>query len=90
MNTSLSAQVDQTHHHPPSSPVRAATVRRVSLPDRVALHVGLALITWSRRPHTVDVRPNTVDLYARNEQARERAEREREWQRATFLTQPRR
>ena len=31
-------------------------VRRVSLFDRLALHVGLALITWGRRPLTLESR----------------------------------
>jgi len=31
-------------------------VRRVSLFDRLALHVGLALITWGRRPQTLESR----------------------------------
>jgi hypothetical protein len=88
MNTTVSTHVDKTGH-PPSS-VHTAPVRRVSLPDRLALHLGLALITWSRRPHTAVGRPTWTDAYARNERARERAERERAWQLATFLTQPRR
>ncbi len=31
-------------------------VRRVSFFDRLALHVGLALITWGRRPQTLESR----------------------------------
>ena len=31
-------------------------VRRVKLFDRLALHVGLALITWGRRPLTLESR----------------------------------
>jgi hypothetical protein len=52
VNTTLSASVDVQSTHPPQSlPVTTASKRQVSLADRVALHVGLALITWSRRSH---------------------------------------
>ena len=54
-------------------PDTAATVRRVSLPDRVALRVGMSLIIWSRRTHRV--RPS-VDFATRQRLERERRERE--------------
>ena len=91
MNTVLSTRVDKHHqHHPPSSQSQATSTRRVRMPDRIALHLGLALIMWSRRPHPTVERPLAADLRARNERARERAAREREWELAVYLTQPRR
>lgn len=85
MNTLTSTPVDTSNHPPSHTPVR-----RVSLPDRVALHVGLALITWSRRPHTLPAQPQADELYARNDRARERAAREAQWQLAAYQTQARR
>jgi hypothetical protein len=73
VNTVLSTPVDQQHQHPPQPPQHEVTVRRVGLPDRIALHVGLALITWSRRPSTR--RSGSNDRHRRSaEQAK------REWQ----------
>lgn len=48
------------HEHPPqpSSDSRLRSTRRVRLLDRLALHVGVALIKWGRRPLTV-ARPRT-------------------------------
>lgn len=37
------------HQHPPSHTTTAATPQRVRFVDRLALQLGLALITWSRR-----------------------------------------
>lgn len=62
----------------------------MTLPDRVALHLGLALIMWSRRPHPSGERRPASDPWARNERALERAARERAWERAAHLSQPRR
>jgi hypothetical protein len=62
-------------------PVRPPTgsPRRVSLPDRLALRIGLALIVWSRRtrrqPHEVD--PAEVLRHQREREAR--LAREAEW-----------
>ena len=90
MNTVLSTRVDeQKHQHPPSPLARVVRARRVSLADRVALHLGLALVTWSRRPRTVAQKPS-VDRWVRNERARERAAREAQWEHAIYLSQPRR
>lgn len=47
MNTQLT--IDRRHEHPPQTGERIQ-VRRVGLLDRAALHLGLALITWGRRP----------------------------------------
>jgi len=51
MNTQL-APVPGRHDHPPQ-PVRSAEahpLRRVGLVDRAAMHLGVALIHWGRRP----------------------------------------
>lgn len=82
MNTVLSTSVEHQH---PEHPV-ASRVRRVSFADRIALHVGLALITWSRRSRRSGVR--LTDPFARNARALEREAREREWQRASYLARP--
>ena len=58
MNTQLSAPPGRSH---PPQPV-TRTVRRVGLVDRLALHVGVALVAWSRRPR--------VDRYSRDELVR--------------------
>jgi hypothetical protein len=81
MNTTLLTRVDeQNHNHPPSHP-------RVSLPDRVALHVGLALITWSRRPHTPPpVREHNA--HARHERERYLRRREEQVQLDMYVSRP--
>ena len=51
MKTQL-APVPDRHDHPPQ-PVRspeARPLRRVGLVDRAAMHLGIALIHWVRRP----------------------------------------
>lgn len=55
MNTTLAPR-ELRHDHPPSSPSERRQVRRVGLADRIALRVGIALITWSRRPLTLETR----------------------------------
>jgi hypothetical protein len=41
-------------YHPPERPAdeqqQQRVLRRVGVVDRIALHLGVALITWSRRP----------------------------------------
>lgn len=91
MNTTLSTTVDeQTHTHPPSSLEHRSSARTVSLADRVALHLGVALITWSRRPKTVASQSSRDDLNGRRHAAAARAIREREWLLALYLSQARR
>jgi hypothetical protein len=91
MNTVLSTPVDeQKHKHPPSWIDHQSNVRTVSLADRAALHIGLALITWSRRPRTVASRESHEELRTRRQAAFARAKREREWQLALYLSQTRR
>jgi hypothetical protein len=91
VNTMLSTPVDgQNHAHPPSSLPTAPSGRTISLADRAALHVGLALITWSRRPRTVAPESSSDRLRARRQAAMARATREREWLIALYLSQARR
>lgn len=40
---------ERRHEHQPQTPERTP-VRRVGLLDRAALHLGVALIKWGRRP----------------------------------------
>jgi hypothetical protein len=62
-------------------PVRPPTdpPRRVSLADRVALRIGLALIVWSRRtrrpPHELD----RAEHLRRHREHQDRLARETEW-----------
>jgi hypothetical protein len=74
VNTTLNPEVattqttdDDRRDHPPDPPgAERASHRRVGLLDRAALHLGVALITWSRRRGRVT-----------HEQARAMLERER-------------
>jgi hypothetical protein len=88
MNTVLSTPVDEQNHTHPPSRAGLSAVRRVGLADRVALHLGLALITWSRRPRTVAPGPTRDDLRALHARAVERADRERQAERAVRLGLP--
>jgi hypothetical protein len=91
VNTVLSTTVDeQTHTHPPSPLEHRSKAHTVSLADRAALHLGLALITWSRRPRTVAPETSRDELNGRRLATAARTEREREWQLALYLGQPRR
>lgn len=55
MNTTLATRELQ-HDHPPLASTQPRQVRRVGLADRIALRVGIALITWSRRPLALETR----------------------------------
>jgi len=56
MNTTLST-VDRRHEQPPNQVGNQPSTRiRVGLVDHVALRVGIALITWGRRPLAVESR----------------------------------
>ena len=85
-STSVDTKQDQ-HQHPPqleqvqpaAANQPARVVRRVGFADRVALRVGLALITWSRRPRAQ--RPT-------HGQAHHLAERERYNERLRYLNAP--
>ncbi|MBF4590159.1 hypothetical protein [Curtobacterium sp. VKM Ac-1395] len=57
-------------------PGATTAARSVSLTDRLAMRLGMALIVWSRR-----TRPQRlpVDLFLAEQLRRERAAREAEW-----------
>ncbi|MCU1440937.1 MAG: hypothetical protein JWP85_1934 [Rhodoglobus sp.] len=81
MNATVTTAPGRQDHPPHQSslehePYRA---RRVNLLDRVALHVGIALIKWGRRPLAVTSREQRAN---RVEQQLARLEREREYERA--------
>ncbi len=92
MNTVLTTDRDRhehrRHEHPPQ---QAETqyryeVRRVGLADRVALHLGVALVKWGRRPLTVETRERRAN---RVEHLLARLAREREAERMRYLNVPR-
>jgi hypothetical protein len=76
MNSTLTPHKGR-HHHPPEPPSEnenegsQKVVRQVGIIDRVALHLGVALITWSRRPRTAHFR-TTAATRAQQQLARER------------------
>ena len=75
-----------THPQPvrPSHPrTRSVPARRISLIDRIALHVGVALVQWSRRS-TIAVQHDRRAMRVNQELARE--QRERAMQRSMLLT----
>jgi hypothetical protein len=59
-------------------------VRRVGVLDRAALHLGVALIKWGRRPVRTDLREELA-LNAETHRARLEAERERDYYKAVNL-----
>ena len=84
MNSTLSTAPGR-HDHPPHLAPAAREQRRVGLVDRLALHLGVALITWSRRPRAVESRERRAN---RIEQELARLARERAAERALRLTIP--
>lgn len=100
MNTVLSTTPGR-HDHPPhptqpseptnerrSVPARPShPVRRMGIVDRAALHLGLALIRWGRRPLETESRQRRS---VRFEQHTARLERERKAQRWQILNLPHR
>ncbi|MFM9918772.1 hypothetical protein [Lacisediminihabitans sp. H27-G8] len=84
MKTALSTAPGRSGQpaHPPPTPQLAAPrqARRVSLVDRAALRLGLALITWGRRPLELESRERRA-RYAEQYLARlERERLARRWQ----------
>lgn len=86
MNATLTTAPGR-HDHPPQHEEHAAPrpVRRVTTIDRIALHVGIALIRWGRRPHPIESRERRAN---RREQLLAREARERAAQRSMLLTLP--
>lgn len=86
MNTTLTTAPGRQDHPPqPSYEREPQQVRRVNLLDRVALHLGVALIKWGRRPLTVESRERRA---TRVEQQLARLERERAYERQLRLSAP--
>lgn len=83
MNTTLSTAPERLDH--PPRPPAAQQPRRVNLLDRIALRIGLALITWGRRPRSIESRERRA---TRIEQQLGRIERERAAERRLRLTLP--
>ncbi|GAB3607491.1 hypothetical protein GCM10027413_29000 [Conyzicola nivalis] len=89
MNTK-STTLPGRHDHPPqpvssTRPAVTRPVRRVGVLDRAALHLGVALIKWGRRPVKVDDREQAV-LAREAHQARLEAERVRAQYEAFYLS----
>lgn len=76
--------VARRQDHPPIQ-TQAHPVRRVGTLDRLALHLGVALIKWGRRPQVVESRERRANRY---EQQLARLERERQYQRNAGLMLP--
>jgi len=85
MNTTLTTHPGR--QHPPQQVERndEHLVRRVGLVDRFALHLGVALIAWGRRPSVVASRERRAN---RVEQQLARLERERQHERTARLSLP--
>lgn len=83
MSTALTARPSiPSTVHPQSVPARP---RRVSLPDRIALRIGIALVQWSRRPRVIVTR---ASILHRHEVQQSRREREKQWQSHSLLLLP--
>ncbi len=87
MNTVMTIERDR-HQHPPQSveSQHRREARRVGLVDRVALHVGVALVKWGRRPLAVESRERRAN---RVEQRLAMLERELAAERMRLLNTPR-
>jgi hypothetical protein len=86
MNTTLSTAPGRQDHPPQLERYdRTHFVRRVGVLDRLALHLGVALIKWGRRPLAAESRERRAN---RVEQQLARVARERATERAVRLTVP--
>lgn len=86
MNATLSTTPGRHDHPPqPAQVEQQRLVRRVNLIDRIALHVGVALIKWGRRPRLAETRERRAHRY---EQELARLERERQAERMLRLVVP--
>ncbi|MET3767825.1 hypothetical protein ABIB15_000487 [Marisediminicola sp. UYEF4] len=73
MNSTLSTAPGR-HQHPPPAAEHERSAHRprdVAPIDRLALHVGLALIRWGRRPRVVRARPVDSEAAQLSRQNRE-------------------
>ena len=83
MQTTLSAHQQTTTHPPQPNETVEFQVRRVGLADRLALHLGVALIAWSRRPLSYETRERRA---LHHEMYLARLERERAAERLLHTT----
>lgn len=87
MNTVLTTHRSRHEHPPqPAETQYRYEVRRVGLADRVALHLGVALVKWGRRPLTVETRERRAN---RVEHRLAQLARERQAERMRYLNVPR-
>lgn len=87
MNTTMTAERSRHEHPSPAAEQRERhEARRVGLVDRVALHVGVALVKWGRRPLAVESRERRAN---RVEQRLALLERELAAERMRLLNTPR-
>lgn len=83
MSTTL-ASTKQTNHPPQLNTLTVDhQVRRVGLVDRLALHLGVALVAWSRRPLSYESRERRA---LHHEMYLARLERERAAERLLHTT----
>lgn len=82
MSTTLYAHPPQSEHPPTEAP--RLTSRRPTLGERLALRLGLLLITYGRRRYAA----NRQDLAALARRRADQAERERRWERQRLLLLP--
>jgi hypothetical protein len=79
-NTLATERRHESSIHPQHRPASEQAVRRVGLVDRAALHLGVALIKWGRRPGLAadERRANRLEraLAARDRDLRIAAERD--------------
>lgn len=87
MNSLLETELGR-HDHPPHEveQLEQFEVRRVGPLDRLALHLGVALLKWGRRPRLVESRERRA---TRVEHALARLERERSAERLLHWGTPR-
>jgi hypothetical protein len=83
VDTTQTTDHDRRDHPPDPSGVKRLSHRPVSLFDRAALHLGVALITWSRRHSRIT--PEQARAMLERERLRQEFERERERIAATQL-----
>lgn len=82
MNNTLTAEVSRIQQHEIQ---QVLPVRRVSTLDRLALHIGIALVKWGRRPGSIESRERRAN---RVEQQLVRLERERSYEQQLRLLVP--
>ncbi|MBC7590934.1 MAG: hypothetical protein H7226_07815 [Salinibacterium sp.] len=85
MRTTLTTAPGRHDHPPQPISTQLRSGRRVGPLDRLALHIGVALITWGRRPRAYSSFERSA---TRIEVRLARLARERAWERSARLTLP--